>query len=115
MKKSMKAASLVEALVASIVFLIAFLIAMDSLVNIVRVRYPGVSSVDVELSVGECRERFAVDGMSKSAYEYKWGVIEFEAVRYKSSDDLSDVTVVVRMKNGRRIIYRYLVCNEMEN
>lgn len=110
MKRFLKAASLVEALVASVIFLTVFLIAMDSMMNIARINVSGASPVDMEEAVRECLERFAEGSAKKASYDYMWGNIEIEAEPYKAVDDLLDVTVTAKAKNGCTVIYRYLIC-----
>ncbi len=62
MKKSLKGASLVEALVASVIFLTVFFIAMSSMTDIARVNLSGASPVDMEEAVRQCLESFAEIG-----------------------------------------------------
>ncbi len=110
MKMSLKGTSLVEALVASVIFLTVFLIAMDSLTNIARLNLSGASPVAIEEAAGECLEKFAEGTADKAAYSYPWGDVEIVAEPYRQADDLLDVTVRAKSKNGYTVIYRYLIC-----
>ncbi|MCX4336579.1 MAG: hypothetical protein K1V99_11585 [Bacteroidales bacterium] len=110
MKKSLKGASLVEALVASVIFLTVFFIAMSSMTDIARVNLSGASPVDMEEAVRQCLESFAAGTADKASYAYMWGDIEIESEPYKAADDLKDVTVTAKAKNGCTVIYRYLIC-----
>ena len=73
MKKSLKGASLVEALVASVIFLTVFFIAMSSMTDIARVNLSGASPVDMEEAVRQCLESFAAGTADKASYAYMWG------------------------------------------
>lgn len=110
MKRSLKGASLVEALVASVIFLTVFLIAMNSLTDIARVRFSGTSPAVVEEAVGGCLAKFAAETADRAVYSYPWGDIEIVAEPYRASDDLLDVVVTAKVKNQNTVIYRYLIC-----
>lgn len=109
MKITLKGASLVEALVASVIFLTVFLIAMNSLIGISRIRISSPSPVEIEDAVEECISRFRGESDDSRSYDYWWGVVEVEAKSYKTSDEVLDVTVSAKAKNGRTVIYRYIV------
>ena len=110
MKRSLKGASLVEALVASVIFLTVFLMAMDSLMNIARINHSGVSPVEMEAAVRDCLKKIEDGSTDKRSYCYQWGSVEVDAQPYKAFDDLLDVTVTAKAKNGCAIIYRFLIC-----
>lgn len=110
---SLKGASLVETLVASVIFLTVFLIAMNSLTDIARIRFSGISPVDMEEAVRVCMGRFEEGVADKEVYHYMWGIIEIEAVPYKAVDGLLDVKVIAKGKNGCIVLYRYLICRDL--
>lgn len=109
MKITLKGASLVEALVASVIFLTVFLIAMNSLVAISKIRISGPSPVEIEDAIEECMSMFRGESDDSCSYDFQWGVVEVEAKPYKTLDEVLDVTVSAKAKNGRTVIYRYIV------
>lgn len=109
MKKTLKGASLVEALVASVLFLTVFLIAMSSLMTIARITVSGPSPVEMEESVKEGLDRFKKGTGNSGSWNFRWGVVEVEAEPYRTADDVTAVTVTAKADNGRTIVYRYLI------
>lgn len=112
MKKLLKGTSLVEALVASVIFITVFLIAMNSVVSISRVNHSGASPAEMEETIRDCMERFEKGKEDRASYDYSWGRIEINAESYGKMEDLSDVTLTAKAKNGCTIIYRYLLCRD---
>lgn len=109
MRKTLKGASLVEALVASVIFLTVFLIAMSSLINIARIKVSGPSPVEIEDAVEECIARFKYESDNSRSYDFEWGVVEVDAKPYETFAEVFDVTVSAKVKNGMTVIYRYVI------
>ena len=109
MRKTLKAASIVEALVASVIFLTVFLIAMSSLVNIARIRASRPSPVDIEDAVAECIAKFKDESDNASSYDFEWGAVQLNAKPYGTFDGVMDVTVLAKVKYGRTVIYKYII------
>lgn len=103
----LKATSLLEAIVASVVFLIVFGMAMTSAVNLRKLGTPDWARIERDFN--EFRKQNPENG---EQYEYDWGRIEATCSDYHDVPGLLDVQITIRLKDGRKTVYRYLTIAE---
>ncbi len=108
-KVGLAATSLLETVVATVVFLIVFGMAMGASVNLRRLGSPDWARIETDFNA--VRARMPEDGQ---VYEYDWGEIGTECSEYLEIPGLLDVRVTIKLKDGRRSIYRYLYCDGLE-
>jgi len=101
------ATSLLETIVATVIFLIVFGIAMTSAVNLHRLGTPDWAGIEKDFN--EIRLLAPEDGRE---YDYDWGEIETECSYYHEVPGLKEVNALIKLKDGRSLTYRYLVCDE---
>lgn len=106
-KIRLRASTLVETLVASVVFLIVFGMAMTSAVNLRKMQTPDWARIERDFN--EFRKQVPING---EPYEYEWGRIEAVCSEYHDVPGLLDVQVTLRLKDGRKTVYRYLISKE---
>lgn len=103
----LKATSLLETIVASVVFLIVFGMAMSSVIHLQKMKAPDWASIEEDFN--EFVRRVPENG---KAYEYEWGQIETACDEYRDVPGLLHIHATIRLKDGRKTIYRYLQCDD---
>jgi hypothetical protein len=106
-KIMLEATSLLETIVATVIFLIVFGMAMTSAVNLHRLGTPDWAGIERDFN--EIRTLAPEDGR---VYVYDWGEIETESGYYHEVPGLKEVHALIKLKDGRKMKYRYLVCDE---
>lgn len=102
-----KATSLVETLVTSVVFLIVFGMAMDTAVNLRKLKVPDWAMIERDFNA---YRKLAPE--DEQTYVYEWGKIYTSCSGYHSVPGLADVQVTIILRDGRKTVYRYLYCEE---
>lgn len=106
-KIRLRASTLVETLVASVVFLIVFGMAMTSAVNLRKMQTPDWARIERDFN--DFRKQVPENG---EQYDYEWGRIEAICSDYHEVPGLLYVQATIRLKDGRRMAYQYLINTE---
>lgn len=112
LKPKLPGNTLPEIIVASILFLAVFAISLETLTRLTVRDDEGLTYVEADRRIGECRREFS-DGLHPvGIYEkvYDWGGITASIAPYRDYTNVQELTLVAAIRENRKHIeYKYLI------